>query len=210
MGPSTTTSADAPKGSFTRTATRSTRAASRTNPTPAAGNTSTPARDVTVIREPESDTSPSARVALVRAVESRPDAAALRIACEPRDVALSNLAERIVALLDTHRLRATVVAPSAAADTSLRAVVPIAPDPALAIASFMAASAALAGDEAGASAIARTAPSARAAMVSGVWSRSAVAVLGRQTTSIHVRAGVRGVRFDAVGRLTLEDAWTSR
>lgn len=150
------------------------------------------------------------RAALVRAVESRADATALRIACEPRDVALSNLAERIVALLDTHRLRATVVAPNAPADTSLRAVVPIAPDPALAVASFMAASAALAGDEAGASAIARTAPAARAAMVSGVWSRSAVAVLGRQTTSIHVRAGVHGVRFDAVGRLTLEDAWATR
>lgn len=150
------------------------------------------------------------RSALVRAVESRASATALRIACEPRDVALSNLAERVVALLDTHHLRATVVAPGEPADASLRAVAPVAPDPALALASFMAASAALAGDEAGASAIARTAPAARAAMVTGVWSRSAVAVLGRQSTSIFVRAGVRGARFDAVGRLALEDAWATR
>jgi hypothetical protein len=114
-----------------------------------------------------------------------------------------------VALLDAAQIPVMLVAPGEAADASLRAVAPLGADPAVALASLLAAAAAAGGDEAGASAIVRTAGAARAAVAAGVWGRGAVAVLGRASPTLHLRAGVQGARFDGAGRVALADAWIS-
>jgi hypothetical protein len=143
--------------------------------------------------------------ALLRSLSGR----ALRVAREPNDGFLSAIAERAVALLDAAQIPVMLVAPGEAADASLRAVAPLGADPAVALASLLAAAAAAGGDEAGASAIVRTAGAARAAVAAGVWGRGAVAVLGRASPTLHLRAGVQGARFDGAGRVALADAWIS-
>lgn len=141
--------------------------------------------------------------ALLRALAGR----ALRVAREPSDGFLSAVAERVVALLDAAQVPVMLVAPGEPADASLRAVAPLGADPAVALASLLAAAAAAGGDEAGASAIVRTAGAARTAVAAGVWGRGAVAVLGRAAPTLHLRAGVQGARFDGAGRVALADAW---
>ena len=144
--------------------------------------------------------------ALVRAVQGRE----VRIAREASDGSLNVIAERLVALLDAASVRVMLVGAGEACDATLRAVAPLGADPAVALASLLAAAASAGGDEAGASAIVRTATEARARVAAGVWGRGAVAVLGRAAPVLHVRAGVRDVRFDHAGRALLGDAWVSR
>lgn len=141
--------------------------------------------------------------ALTRALAGR----SLRVAREPSDGFLSAIAERVVALLDAAQLPVMLVAPGEPADASLRAVAPLGADPAVALASLLAAAAAAGGDEAGASAIVRTPNQSRARVAADVWGRGAVAVLGRAAPTLHLRAGVRGARFDGAGRVALADAW---
>lgn len=143
--------------------------------------------------------------ALVRALGGRP----LRVAREPADAFLSAVAERIVALLDASQVPVMLVAPGEPADASLRAVAPLGRDPAVALASLLAVAAAAGGDEAGASAIVRTPASSRSSVAADVWGRGAVAALGRAAPVLHLRAGVRGARFDGAGRLELADAWVA-
>jgi hypothetical protein len=143
--------------------------------------------------------------ALVRTLGQRE----VRIAREASDGFLNTLAERIVALLDSAQIRVALVAPGEAADATLRAVAPLSGDPAVALASMLAAAAATAagGDEASASAIVRTAAAARTRVAASAWGRGVVAVLGRASPVLHVRTGVRDVRFDVAGRVLLGDAW---
>lgn len=142
--------------------------------------------------------------ALTSALASR--GGALRLARDPADAMLTGLAERVVALLDAVRVPVMLVAPDESPDATLRAVAPMGSDSWLGLASFLAASASAGGDEAGASAIARTPRAQRASVAAGVWSRGAIAVLGRLVPAIHLRTGVRGARFDGA-RLVLGDAW---
>ena len=119
---------------------------------------------------------------------------------------LSGIAERCVALLDAVRVPVMLVAPDESPDATLRAVAPMGSDPWLGLASFLAASASAGGDEAGASAIARTPRAQRGPVATGVWGRGAIAVLGRLVPTIHLRTGVHGARFENA-RLALGDAW---
>lgn len=145
-------------------------------------------------------------VALVRTLNHR----GLRVAREASDGLLSAVAERVVALLDAAGIAVMLVNPDEACDAALRAVAPLAADASVALASFMAAAAAAGGDEAGASAIVRSAGAARTQTAASVWGRSTVAVLGRAAPVLHVRADVRDARFDGAGRLQLADAWLAR
>ncbi|MFO0625003.1 MAG: hypothetical protein U0325_05245 [Polyangiales bacterium] len=147
---------------------------------------------------------PANASALGAAVASR--GGPLRLGRAPGDALLHALAERAVALLDAVRVTAMIVSPDDAPDLTLRAVAPMGRDPWLALASLLAASAAVGGDEAGASAIARTPRAGRGPVAQGVWSRSVIAVLGRLTPSLHLRAELHGARFDGA-QLALGDAW---
>lgn len=129
---------------------------------------------------------------------------ALRIAHETSDAFLCALAERVLALLDAALVPVRLVAWGEPHDATLRAVAPLGPDPAVALASLLVAAG---SDEVGPSAIVRTPSPSRAALAAGVWGRSTVAILGRATPTLHLRADVHGARFDAMGRLELGDAW---
>lgn len=131
--------------------------------------------------------------------------ATLRIARDPEDGSLVDLAERIVAVLDRAGIRATTVAPASPADLSLRAVTPISPDEGLALATLLAA--ARGGSESDAAAIARAARPSRARAATVAWGRSIVSVLGHRPPVIYLRADLVGVHFDSLGRLSLSDAW---
>lgn len=155
---------------------------------------------------PEAPTRAQGPAALLAAVSAR--GGALRVAAPRGDAVLAALAERVVALLDAVRVRVMLVAPDESPDLTLRAVSPMGRDAWMALASLLAASAGTGGDEAGASAIARTPRHRRAAVATGVWSRSVIATLGRLTPSLHLRAGVRGARFEGA-QLRLGDAWVS-
>jgi hypothetical protein len=147
---------------------------------------------------------PANASALSAAVASR--GGPLRLGRPPGDALLHALAERAVALLDAVRVTAMLVAVDDAPDLTLRAVAPMGREPWLSLASLLAASAAVGGDEAGASAIARTPRAGRGPVAQEVWSRSVIAVLGRLTPSLHLRAELHGARFDGA-QLSLGDAW---
>jgi len=144
--------------------------------------------------------------ALVQAVAARGAPAVVRIALDARDALLNDVGERIVALLDAQGLQAALVPRDQAHDAALRAVASVGVDPAMALASFVAVS----GDEAGASAIVRSARARRAEVGAAVWSRTATAMLGIIAPGIWVAEGLRGARVDAMGRLDLADAWMAR
>ncbi len=144
--------------------------------------------------------------ALTRALQNRE----VRIAREASDGSLSVIAERVVALLDAVQVRVSLVNAGDPCDATLRAVAPLGGDASVALASLLAAAASAGGDEAGASAIVRTATAARPRVAAGVWGRNAVAVLGLAAPVLYVRAGVHDARFDAAGRVLLGDAWVSR
>ena len=146
---------------------------------------------------------PAGTAALTAALASRPGP--LRLGRPPADAMLGALAERAVALLDAVRAPVMLVSPEDAPDATLRAVAPMGADPWLGLASFLAASASAGGDEAAASAIARTPAAQRALVAAPMWGRGVTAVLGRLVPVIHLRAGVRGARFEGA-RLMLGDA----
>lgn len=147
--------------------------------------------------------------ALVAALTAR-DAAqpVLRLARERLDGQLDWIAERVVAILDAAGVRVALVQAGGTepADATVRAVAPIGADVGLAVASFVAA----AGDEAHASEVVRSPRSARSAAAAALWGRGTPVLLGRALPTLHVRAGVRGVRFYPDGRLSLADAWVTR
>jgi len=128
----------------------------------------------------------------------------LRVAREPSNAFLCSVAERVLALLDAVQVPVQLVAPGEPTDMTLRAVAPLGHDPSVAIASLLVAAG---GDEVGPCAIVRSSTPSRARMAAGVWGRSTVAILGRAVPALHLRADVRGARFDGVGRLELADAW---
>jgi hypothetical protein len=141
------------------------------------------------------------RAALGRRDPSRP---VLRLARDPGDALLNDVAERIVALLDAVQVPVELV-PSAG-DGALRAIAPLGAAPALAVASFLA----VAGDEAHACEVARAPAAQRSALASGHWGRGTAVLLGRAAPTLYLRAGVQGARFDGCGRLLLGDAWVLR
>ena len=144
--------------------------------------------------------------ALTRALQGRE----VRIARDASDGSLSVIAERVVALLDAVQVRVSLVNAGEPCDATLRAVAPLGADASVALASLLAAAASAGGDEAGASAIVRTATEARPRVAASVWGRNAVAVLGLAAPVLYVRSGVHDVRFDGAGRVLLGDAWVTR